>query len=462
MIIKNFQSPELHINEFVSIPGASWCFWGDNLSGIAKVHLLLSGELPAAEFEILQLPEKPGILSFSSQQKVFENELRNDDTDFLDHMDPGTLVREFLPDWQDHLDLLTAFNLHNCLDRGYRQLSSGQCRKLHLIDQLVRGARTIVIQNPYEGLDQQSVRDLDSILSRLPGEGIELILLVNTFADIPDWCSHLGLFTDGRLECHGDREAILPLLEQRLHNQDPATDLPEEALLAKDAETDNELIRLENGFAAYGARVLFTNLNILVNDGDHTLISGPNGCGKSTLLEIITGDNPKCYMNELYLFGQRRGSGESIWEIKKHMGIVSPALHRAYRAGGTLLHVILSGLHDSIGLYRTVHAPEIRIARKWLSWIGLDKKEKQSFHSLSYAEQRLVLICRALIKKPQLLILDEPSQGLDDHYRTTLMTLLDNVAANRLATILFVSHRQDEWRPFFRQHIQLDTYGARE
>ena len=460
MFIKNFQHPEITIEEFVSIPSASWCFLGDNFSGIDRFIDILSGRLQPENIENLLLPENIGVLSFAEQQKVFEDELRNDDTDFLDCPDPGTLVREFVPDWQKHKPLFEVFKLDRCLDVGYRQLSSGQCRKLHLLRELTKGAQTIIIQNPFEGLDLESTIELARILKQVSGQGVELLLLVSSLADIPDWCSHLGLFVAGRLVQSGTRKILLPVLQRHVAERQKASEPMPSALLARnDALPESELVRLNKGFAAYGDKILFADLDLLIRAGDHTLVSGPNGCGKSTLLDIITGDNQKCYTNNLWLFGKKRGTGESIWDIKKKMGIVSPALHRDYRAAGTLLHVILSGLHDSIGLYQRVHTPEIKTARQWLKWVKLDHKAKLSFHSLSYAEQRLILICRALVKKPELLILDEPGQGLDDYHRNTLLDLLEKVAELKLSTILFVSHRHDEWRSFFRQHIRLEAYG---
>jgi molybdate transport system ATP-binding protein len=354
--------------------------------------------------------------------------------------------------------------MDHCLQLGYRQLSSGQSRKLLFLQKLTSGITTLVIQNLYDGLDQQSCHELDLALQQLSGRNIELILLISSRSDIPSWCTHLGLIKTGRLEVSGLIEDVQPLLKGPQKSRlSPSPIVRNDLQNYSPQETENhknELIYLRNGFAGYGDKKLFEGLDLTVFNGDHTIISGPNGCGKSTLLDIIIGDNPKCYANELRVFGIRRGTGESIWDIKKHMGIVSPALHREHRIPGSALQVVLSGLYDSIGLYAKVSTTEIKGARHWLNWLSLAEKSDIPFRRLTFAEQRLVLIGRALIKGPKLLILDEPTQGLDDIHRSSLLDLLEDIAAKKLSTILFVSHRKDEQRSIFKTQIQLDTYAA--
>lgn len=461
MLIHNFRHKNLCISTLTTAPGQAWCFFGANNSGIDQLLELLSGTLKDFSADMLHLPKQPAILSFQAQQDIYELEMRNDDSDFMDATDPGTLVGEFIPDYQDHLPLFKTFAMDHCLHLGYRQLSSGQTRKLLFLQKITGGTKSLIIQNPYDGLDERSCRELNQALQQLPAPGIELVLLVNSIHDIPAWCSHLAFIKSGRLELAGDKKQILPRLQNAEHSgRSRSTPIAERHAdrSTPDRCEHNELIYLENGFAGYGDKKLFTGLNLSVSTGDHTLITGPNGCGKSTLLDIITGDNPKCYANTLRIFGKTRGSGESIWELKKQMGIVSPALHREHRIPGSALHVILSGLYDSIGLYVKVSGTEIKIATRWLTWLSLAEKSAVPFRRLSFAEQRLVLIGRALIKQPKLLILDEPTQGLDDVNRGRLLDLLEEIADKKLATILFVSHRRNEHRSIFSQQIQLDSY----
>ena len=463
MNIRNFQHQELAIDSFHTAPGQSWCVFGANHSGIDSFIDLLAGKLAHYRADLLDLPQDPGILSFRAQQEVFENEIRNDDSDFLDRTDPGTLVREFLPNYAAHFHLLHTFAMAQCLDLGYRQLSSGQARKLLLLSELTGGATTLILQNPYDGLDERSCQQLNKALMRLPDGGVEILVCVNSRSDIPAWTSHLAIIKDRRLVSAGPKDLArgtnAGAKSPASVNEAPVNALSHHSSIGGRKGKD-ELVVLRNGFAGYGEKKLFSGLNLTIQSGDHTLITGPNGCGKSTLLDIIAGDNPKCYANDLRIFGKRRGSGESIWAIKKHMGIVSPSLHRDHRIPGNALQVVLSGLYDSIGLYHTAASAEVKIARRWLAWIDLAAKAEMPFRRLSFAEQRQVLIARALIKHPRLLVLDEPTQGLDDANRSSLLDLLAEIAARNLSTILLVSHRRDEHRPFFRQQIRLDAHAA--
>ena len=401
-----------------------------------------------------------GLISFKGQQELYEAELKKDDTDYLDRLDPGTPAREFLPPGNMDHDLLEALDLSDHLDTGYRHLSTGQSRKLLLAGAILGGARGLLIQSPFDGLDSQGSKEVTSALRALHARGVALGLFVSNRRDIPSWCTHGAIL--GKKLIKDRAAAMAGALATHFQEQNPLFAAnPAHVFATGDGISSlpptkaAPLVRLKNGQAGYQGKNIFENLDLTICPGEHTLVTGPNGCGKSTLLALITGDHPACYQNDLHIFGHRRGSGESIWELKEKMGIVSPALHREYHISGDALACVLSGFFDSIGLYDAPTKSQIREGVKWLERLGLEAQAQTAFRELEFADQRRLLIARALVKGPKLLVLDEPTQGLNQASRKAVMDFLEETARQELSTILAVSHRQDEHRNFFVHHLEL-------
>lgn len=460
MKIINARTESILVGRFEALAGEAWCIAGSNHSGMEELFRLISGEAHDITADELELPENLGIVSFKKQQELYESELRKDETDFIDRIDPGTPAMAFLQDIEKHKALIEAFAMTHCLSKGYRQLSTGQSRKLMLLSQITKGMSCLAIQTPYEGLDFQSREELDRALFLLHKKKVTLIIFVHNKDDIPSFCTHAAMMREGRLALQGTRESVLESLEKEFLRQSAdfcasARNLPGQKIPDQETSYQTELICLKNGFAGYGGQKIFQDLTLILQKGDHTLVTGPNGCGKSTLLQVITGDHPACYQNDLRIFGIQRGTGESIWDLKKDMGIVSSDLHRNYYLPGNTLNCIISGLFDSIGLYRPYTRQQEQMAGQWLDRLGMAQMALTPFRELSYADQRLVLIARALIKIPRLLILDEPTQGLDELNRKAVLDFLEEVAKEKISTLLYVSHRKDEFRGFFSQHIKM-------
>ena len=466
MKIKNFTSNALKIDQFEAGPGQAWCILGRNRSGIDAFFKLLAGQLPAPKDSVC-LSQDCGIFSFEAQQALFEEELKNDDTDFMDRLDPGTLARQFIAAPEKHQDLIAAFDLERVLDQGFRQLSTGQSRKLLLLSEISKGAQCLLIQSPYDGLDPKACKELNRALALCAAREILILIFVNNPEDVPDWATHIGIMNQGRLDFAGPRKAIPGEVltgggqaDFKATLADILSGSPGPSLPGPPDKAPVELVRIEEGHAGYQGQPVFKGLDLSVCFGEHTLVYGPNGCGKSTLLQMIIGDHPACYQNRLWLFGIRRGTGESIWELKQKMGIVSHDLHRNYRVPGSVLDCVLSGLYDSIGLYTAPTGEDRKKGLAWLDRISLVGQAHSPFRQLSYPDQRLVLIARSLIKLPDLLILDEPTQGLDRPNRHAILDFLGEVAQDRISTILYVSHREDESRPFFSRRINMADYKA--
>ena len=206
----------------------------------------------------------------------------------------------------------------------------------------------------------------------------------------------------------------------------PAPELPDSLPLAEVPEMPSSasstvIIDLEDIHAYYGDKRVLESVTWRMTNFHHTLIEGPNGCGKSTLLSLICGENHMAYGQQVRLFGKQRGSGETVWEIKSRFGLVGNELHNKYVKGWRALDVVVSGLYDSVGLYDDSVASDRAVAREWLACLGLADYEARYYHELSFGQQRLVLLARAMVKSPAVLILDEPCVGLDDYHRQLIL-----------------------------------------
>lgn len=454
MIFQQFKTQSLNIDYWPIETGQCWAVLGRNGSG--KKHLaqaLLDQQL---------LPENShasfSLISFEEQQAFYEKELKKDDTDFMDKLDPGTTVRALLNATDDELEALKFLNLESILDRGYRLLSSGESRKALLAQALIQRPDYLILDEPYDSLDKQSKAELALFFARLAAKKeTQLIFLFNDINEIDDWHSHVAILEKGELIVQGQREDILN--NQDLHallDFDPSV-LPSWPESFNSTPAPDPIVKINKARVSYGETLIFENINLLIRPGEHTLLTGPNGSGKSTLLHLITGDHPQCYGNDINVLGFKRGSGESIWQLKKNIGIVSPELHRNHRVSGSALEITLSGFFDSIGLYESASPIQITHAKHWLSLVGLEQKASTSFKTLAYGEQRLVLIARALVKQPALLICDEPTQGLDQINRHRFLYFLEHLSSQQRTTVVMASHRDDEHLALFKHHLKLKS-----
>ncbi len=458
MLLKNLRYRNLRIDRWSLPPGETWCLLGGNASGKSLLASILVGESKPESGSVTDLPPNVRWTSFEAQQEIYEDEIRNDDTDYLDRIDHGTTGLELLLESGSTADnaraLAAKFHIENVLDRGYRLFSSGEARKILLLREILSDPDLLILDEPFEGLDIDSCAELSTLCQNLLDSGHALLFLVNRLADVPECATHLGLLQRGELICSGPKGEILHKSEIRqlvTLDQSQIPDLPPPP--NDDPQTFDVIARMKQCRVQYGDIIQFENFDWELRPGEHTLITGPNGAGKSTLLQLLSGDHPQCYSNDLQIFGFQRGTGESIWDIKKNIGIVSAALHRDYRAPGNALTTVVSGFYDSIGLYAHATEAQRTLGLKWLEEMGLREYANTFFRQLSWGQQRLVLIARGLIKQPPLLILDEPTQGLDDLNRHIALSFIEKLASLKRTTILFVSHREDEQLELFINRI---------
>lgn len=412
---------------------------------------LLCGESTPEQGKLAGVDESVAQVSLLEQQRLLEIELSQDDSDFLDRIDTGTtvetLIKQVCSSESYAEKLITDLDLELLRDSGFRILSTGETRRVMLARALASQPSLLVLDEPYTGLDVEHRTQLEKFLHTL-SQQIQLLLIVSREDEIADWVDNIALFDQGKLVEQMDRESWLchPVIAQ-IKSQSKKQSEQMVDLLHKHQHIStfpDPLFELTNGRVAYTDKVIFSQLNWCINSGEHWQIRGPNGCGKSTLLGLIFGDHPQCYSNQIDIFGNKRGSGETIWDIKQNIGMVSSALHLQYRVNCSALEVVLSGFYDSIGLYNQPSKRESNVAKEWLTILHMDALTKTPFRQLEYGQQRLLLIARALVKQPALLILDEPYQGLDYLGRRLVMNTLDIIAKENLSQLLYVSHYQED------------------
>lgn len=440
-----FTIPSLVINS-----GESWAFVGHNGSGKSALAKALIGELLLQQGKQINQFKTIAYLSLEYLQKLMDKEWQYNNTDlYLDGEDNQgckvvDLIQDSIVDAERCQFLAKQLGIVHLLNQHIKYLSTGEMRKVLLCRLLMPQPDLFVLDEPFDGLDALSRQQLANLLANSAKEGITIILMLNRFNDIPKFIQYLGILRNKELVEYGSKKMMLEhrIVKQSLNLElSSIRKLPvlEEDEMLKLAD-DIPRVVLNQGYVNYHDKVIINGLNWRVEAGQHWQIVGPNGAGKSTLLSLVTGDHPQGYCNDLTLFGRRRGSGETIWDIKRHIGYVSNQFHLDYRVSSSVRDVLISGYFDSIGIYTTFSDRQYTLANQWLERLNLLDKAEQPFSALSWGQQRLVLITRALVKNPTLLILDEPLQGLDQHSRDLIKDWIDFLIVEGNSQLLFVSH----------------------
>ncbi|WP_407833875.1 molybdate ABC transporter ATP-binding protein ModF [Vibrio rotiferianus] len=431
--------------------GQSWGIFSSEGDIGSMLGDLLCGEITPESGELNVEGCQIAQVSLSEQQRLLELEIERDDTDFLDRIDQGSsvynLIFEVCQDDTVAQTVIEELDLSHLAESGFRVLSSGETRRVMLARALAAKPDLVLLDNPFTGLDVAHRASLAKYLQTL-SQSVQILITFSRESDMPDWIDQVALFNGGKLDSTMDKQSWdqHPIIAQ-IKSQSEKQSEEMMALIRQHQHTthfENPIFELKSGKVEYTDKTIFTDLNWRIDKGQHWQVKGPNGCGKSTLLGLIFGDHPQCYSNDIHIFGKKRGSGESIWEIKQHIGMVSSALHLQYRVNCSALEVILSGFYDSIGLYSQPTKNEINIAKDWLTILHMSQYQKTSFKQLEYGQQRLLLIARAIVKQPTLLILDEPYQGLDYLGRMLVKNTLELIAKEKLSQLLYVSHYQED------------------
>ncbi|MBT8312106.1 MAG: ATP-binding cassette domain-containing protein [Flavobacteriaceae bacterium] len=405
---------------------AHWTIFADNESDkdLLFKQLLEARELPHG-FAALQ-GMQGGLLSPSEIDRYIEEEERHD---------------------------------HKILTRGKKQhlqtMSSGERKKALLNHLLKQPLDYLILDNPLDNLDVSSRADLLQLLKGLANK-ISIIQLVNRWEDSLPFRSTFYLLRKNQLS---PIEDPITLLKQE-HNRQFIQSVPQP--LEPIPLSTPLLVSFKQVSVSYGEKPVLHEISWELKSGEYWQLSGPNGSGKTTLLSLITGESPKAYGQDITLFGKKKGSGESVWDIKEKLGYFTPAMTDRFSGYHSLENMLISGLYDSIGLYVKPSPAEQRLAQDWIAFLGMEALGKRYFHELSPGQQRLIMCVRAMIKHPPLLILDEPTTGLDDSSAAMVVDLVNRMAEASKCCIVFVSHRKEPGlKPQYTLVLKPDIAGSK-
>lgn len=440
--------------------GEVWTIVGDNASGKTTMANILRGKFFADEGEIVYhfleamrtseyqtlWPDKfIKTVNFKSaysaddfkqmyyQQRFHSTEV--EECPFLSEMFKTAQIEEL-----NGNPLFRSLNIQSLLNRRIIHLSSGEMRRMIIAKALLEKPRMLIFDNPFNGLDIKMVPQVDELLSGLPQTGVQIMFISPTADRIPSSTTHI-------LQLNGCRIAYCgPVSEFRLQPETlpsvPTIDWSRIPTIEPSrSETVVEMRDIE---ISYGKHIVQQHLNWTIKRGEKWALQGLNGTGKSTLLSYIFADNPQAYAKDIALFGRQRGTGESIWDIKKRIGFTSSEMHLYYREPVDCLKIVESGFFDSIGLYRKCSPEQELTARYVMQVVGISHLEGRSFLKVSSAEQRLVLFARTLVKNPEVLILDEPFHGLDNRNLQRCIGIVNDFCSQPGKTLVFVTHNAHE------------------
>ncbi|MDR0415090.1 MAG: ATP-binding cassette domain-containing protein [Prevotellaceae bacterium] len=448
------RDPELrfqHPLNFDLYPNQHWAVVGPNGAGKTTFANLLTGKLPLAEGSVkydipgdAPLYEKVKMVSFRDMYSLVDSRHLYYQQRWHSTEEETPIVRDLIQtsdSGNEVKKLIKLFGVEDLLDRNIICLSSGELRKFLIINVLKSLPKVLILDNPYIGLDERSRMLLNDLLVQLAQTGdVQLMLILANPNEIPDMITH-----------------VLPVMRMRcLPSVTPSYFLADteqqETMFARtksyilppvqesSAANYHLVLDMHNVQVRYGAYTILKDLDWQVKRGEKWALLGPNGAGKSTLLSLIYGDNPQAYANNFSLFGKKRGTGESIWDIKKRIGYASPELLLYYRDDITCLDVVCSGLFDHIGLHHKCTQEQRQMAWQWMEVFGVSHLKETSFLKISFGEQHLVMLARAFVKNPELLILDEPMHGLDPSNKERVTQTIEMFCRQKNKTLIYVTH----------------------
>ncbi len=355
----------------------------------------------------------------------------------------------------DIAEVVHLFGLEKLRNKSLIKLSNGETRKLAMAEALMKNPKLLLIDMPLVGLDVQTRERFEGILMAIQESGIQIIM-TSSANEVPLSVDKIAWIGGGRLSIVDDRDSLIPL-ENETNSQFNLKPEVFQGLLKRDflANSTRVIINMHDVTVKYGDKKLLDNVSWKVLPGEKWLIKGHNGAGKSTLISLVLGENPQAYANDIVLFDKKRGTGESIWDIKRPIGFVSAELARYFPVNQTCKKVVASGLFDTMGLFKKLNKDQEILVNRWMEAFQLSHLSELRLTQISLEEQRFCLLARAMIKSPTLLVLDEASQGMDEEQRNRFKATIEYFCDETDLTMLFISHYEEDIPKNINKTIEL-------
>lgn len=470
----------------------NWAVLGPNGSGKSTLARALFGGVPVVRGRVIRHgregegPNRRSIAYVSPElhREIMDREdLLDSFRDFSGKTDEATLVRDMVQEGLDERereegggvqDRAREMGIDRLLDRGIASLSTGEMRKALMLRALLKRPELLILDEPFDGLDADSRDSLAGLIGGVVRRGVQIVLITHRPEEVLPEITDVLFLKSGRILLQAKKEEALRSEHARgLHEEriKTASDFPFALRKGNGADASRAdrgrlsaaapacgpiLIRMRDVAVRYGGVAVLDGLDWVMRRGENWAILGPNGAGKTTLVELIVGDNLQAYANRIRLFGREKGSGESVWDIKRRIGVVASELQvKAYPEDMNAFEAVCSGFYDSFGLYRRCTEAQKERAKEWLRLFGIAGLADRNFGRLSYGQRQMVLIARAMVKSPDLLILDEPCDGLDGANRAKVLAMAEWVGSRTETDLLYITHQEKEILPCITNVMRL-------
>jgi len=481
--------------------GRHWAVLGPNGSGKTTLALAILGKVPVIAGRIVYhfLNDTPsgtrliggsiGYVSPDQHREILQKEaLLDESRHFSGNINEvttvGDILKEGILDRQDASQFkarLSAIAVEtgilDLVPCNIRTISKGEMSKMLIARALLNQPRLLILDEPFDGLDQQSRKSMTRLIERLMQGSTQVILITHRLQEIVEGFSHVLYLEQGRIAgtCRRE-EALRPDVIKKIYGikgngadtgstrGNIAGSRQAQKIIQFSRRTGKSkiqtLVEMRAVTIRYKNRLSLDKFSWTMRSAENWALIGPDGSGKTTVLKLITGENLQAYANEIYLFDRKRGSGESIWEIRRHIGVISSEMQARYGHHISAFDMVCSGFFDSNGLYRRCSRQQLEVAGYWIDLMDIGHLTKQKFGMLSHGQKQLVLFARAMVKSPLLLILDDPCEGLDIENRKKVLDIANFVGEHTGTNLIYVSHNETELIPCITHVLTMDAGRA--